>query len=282
VASLPKDWDGPAHASQARAILVGGCQRSGTTLTRTILGRHPNLAAGPETGFFWRRIDIAQLAVAWDRDPAEIAAQLRASRSLPDFAEVFFRPIMERFGKARFVEKTPANVRAISKLLSLYPEGRFIHVVRDGRDVACSLRTFHGARVDAGQLRVPDNPDNPIRGSAEHWVLETSYGLAYRGHPRCLEVRYEALVGDTEAEIARICAFIGETPHPAMLRAAAPGEAAGGGFVNNPNAPGPIDPDRAGRWRRDLSLEERATVAHVAGGLLRVLNYAHDDRWVTE
>ena len=278
---LPADWDGPGHQSGAAAIFVGGCQRSGTTLLREILGRHSNLAAGPETGFFWDRLRIEKMALHWGMEPGTIAEMALSSRSLTGFADAFFRPILERANKSRFVDKTCGNVRAISKILNLYPRARFLHIVRDGRDACCSLKTFASWTVVRGRLVAP-TAEHPHRGCAEWWVSETSHGLAYRDHPRCLEVRYENLVRAPAAEVERICAFIGEAPEPGML-VADPGAvdtAEPGRFLCNRNAPGPIATSGVGRWQRDLSPQERAIVHHVAGGLMMALGHVRDASWV--
>lgn len=282
-ASLPPEWDGPGLTSDADIIFVGGCPRSGTSLLRETLGRHPRLAIGPEGGFFHQRPQIDRLAVQWALSEAEVIAILRASPSCPAFIEAMVKVQMERSGKPRYIEKTPINCRFVPQILASFPNGRFIHIVRDGRDAVCSLRTYGGAVLRNGRMEKVTGR-NDIAGCARWWANEVSLGMATRGHPRCLEVRYEALVADPEATLHTICAFIGEAFDPAMLVPAGPDTSLYGvaRFVNNPNATEPLDPTRTGRWRRDLDPAERRAVAHNAGALLIALGYASDDGWVTE
>lgn len=283
VASLPPEWDGPQHISDAQMVFIGGCPRSGTSLLRELLGRHPSFAIGPEGGFFHQRPKIDGLAAKWALSEDDVVEILKASPSRTAFIEAMASVQMERSGKPRYVEKTPINCRFVSQILGAFPNGRFIHIVRDGRDVACSLRTFGGARLRNGTFeRVISQ--NDIAGVARFWVNEVSLGMATRDHPHCLEVRYEALVSDTETELRRICNFIDAAYDPAMMKPsvldASPAEAAR--FIWNKNAADAPDPTRKSRWQRDLQPDERRAFAHAAGALLIALGYAIDDYWIEE
>ncbi len=283
VADLPSSWAGPGYTSDADMIFIGGCPSSGTTVLRELLGRHPRLAVGPEGGFFHQPPIIERLAVQWEVEPGAIASILRASPSRPAFVEAMASIQMQRSGKSRYVEKTPINCRFVSQILQSFPNGRFIHIVRDGRDVACSLRTYGGAKLRGGRM-VGVASHNRIADVAQFWAHEVSHGLASRGHPRCLEVRYERLVAEPASEISRICAFIGEEFQPGLLDTA-PSLIAPlgvGRFVASLKATEPVDPTRAGRWVRDLDPGEKRDVAFVAGALLAALGYVNDNRWADE
>jgi len=100
-----------------------------------------------------------------------------------------------------------------------------------------------------------------------------------------MEIRYEALVGDPEGAMRRICRFIGEDYNPRMLE---PDEDAAdthdplvaARFINNPTAGRAPSGESIGRWQRGLTLKEREAVDEIAGELLRGLGYVEDSRWV--
>jgi hypothetical protein len=163
---------------------------------------------------------------------------------------------------------------------SLLPEARFVHLIRDGRDVAISRR---GLWFEGGET---------IEEIARVWCGEVesarSGGRSVRHY---LEVRYEDLVTAPESELRRICDFVELRFEPAMLRyhegaTARLGEIgdrlARDGTVRSTreqrlaaleSSTQPPDAGLAGRWRRDMSEEDRAEFERIAGGLLRELGY---------
>ena len=138
-----------------------------------------------------------------------------------------------------WVEKTPDNCAAAGFLHRLYPELRLVHVVRDGRDVACSF------------MRVPWAPDRFADALA---LWERSLLLAHRGTmelpaAQVYRLTLEDLVErDRERSHRALLAFLDEDPRRPSIR----------GFFDSE-----LTPERAsiGRWRRDLPSGEhlRAT-----------------------
>ena len=265
------------------AIFIGGCGRSGTTLVREILNRHPNIACGAETAILCDMVNVDRLSVEWNLPRSEIEIMRRESDDVVRFAERFFRTFAEREGKPRWSDKTPRNVLAIPKILAWFPNGKFIHIIRDGRDVACSLRHHPRSTIRNGKI-VPAKNNRPIRGGAHRWLTETSLGLAFRGHPRCFELRYEDLVNHPEPTLKRLCEFLQEPFDVAMLDpgAKAPSHDREGRLMNNPDADQKVRTSSAGRWRRDMSMAERRVFRRIAGELLLALGYVDDHSWVEE
>lgn len=274
-------WYDPAARSGIDAVFVGGCGRSGTTVFKEVLNRHPRLACGPETSLFGLPFNIDNMAAPWGIDRDELAAMQQDSPNLVGFAERFAARFLAETGKQRWVEKTPNNVRAIGPMLTWFPNCRFIHLIRDGRDVACSLRHHPKERVVDGRI-VPVHSNNPVEKSATRWRDDTAGGLAYRSHPRVLEVRYEALVSRPAETFTRVCEFIGERFDPAILDPSDAAPERPGQNMNNPGAGSGITPKSVGRWKKDLSAEERRRFFDTAGELLIALGYASDDAWVTD
>ena len=274
-------WYDPAARSGIDAVFVGGCGRSGTTVFKEVLNRHPRLACGPETSLFGLPFNIDNIAAPWGIDRTVLEEMQEASPNLIAFVERFAARFLAETGKRRWVEKTPNNVRAIGPMLTWFPNCRFIHLIRDGRDVACSLRHHPKERVVDGRI-VPVRSDNPVEKSAARWRDDTAGGLAYRGHPRVLEIRYEALVARPEETFARVCDFIGEAFDPAILTPTAGAPERPGQNLNNPGAGSGITPRSVGRWKTDLSAQERRRFFDTAGELLIALGYAPGDAWVTD
>ena len=264
------------------AVFIVGCGRSGTTLLRETLNRHPDLAFGPETAFLCDLVNPKRMSVEWDMPVGEIESMLRESASVVRFAERFFGRLAEREGKPRWADKTPRNATALAKILAWFPNARVVHLIRDGRDVACSLRHHPRQAIRGGRV-VPINTNNPITKCARQWRNEASMGLAFRDHPRCTEIRYEDVVREPEPSVRRLCEFLGLEFTPALLSPSeSEGEARAGRLIHNPLADSGVHDKSIGRWRRDLSPEERHTFCRIAGELLIALGYAPDRAWVEE
>lgn len=260
-------------------VFIGGCSRSGTTLVREILDRHPKLACSVETALFVPAFEARRVAERSAVDLAEVERLVASSRHLVEFAERYFEQYVGHDRARRWVEKCPHNVRVAGQLLTWFPHAVFLHLVRDGRDVVCSLRTHPSERLVDG-VAVPVVSRNSIASCCRSWVQETSYGMALRGHPRYRELRYKELVGDPERTVRDLCRFIGEDFASTMIEGRSrPGPPSR--LLANANAAGAITVDRLGRWRRELSAGERRLFVHLAGARLRELGYVENHGWVS-
>ena len=144
-------------ASGPPAPFVVGVGRSGTTLLRLMLDSHPELAIPPETHFLPELIDRA----ATGADGQALADVIAGARTWGDFglderdlrarveaaepnagsvARAFYSLYAERQGKPRWGDKTPIYVKHMRKIGGELGEARFVHLIRDGRDVALSRR----------------------------------------------------------------------------------------------------------------------------------------------
>jgi protein-tyrosine sulfotransferase len=262
-------------------IVLGGCGRSGTTVLRMMLDSHRRICCGPESSLFRRRaVDTRWLADRFGFDPAEVRALFEAAASRPAFIEAFAALCMRMAGKARWAEKTPRNISRIDAIFRCFPEARFVHVLRDGRDVACSLRTHPRHKVVDGRI-VPTGVHRPIAGCARRWVRDIESSRRWWGDPRFLTVRYEDLVLDPRSVLERVIAMVGEDWDEAMLAHAVADSPFRDAtrFAQNPEALGAVNTSSLGRWQRDLDARDRRIFKRIAGPLLVELGYAKDDGW---
>lgn len=277
----PADSFSAAGNASFAPIVLGGCGRSGTTLLRMMLDSHRRICCGPESSLFRRRaIDADWLADRFGFARAEVRALRDAARSRPAFIEAFAGLCMRKAGKARWAEKTPRNIGRIDAIFRCFPAARFVHVLRDGRDVACSLRTHPRHKVVDGKL-VPTGIRRPIAGCARRWVRDIEGSRRWWGDPRFHTVRYEDLVLDPRPVLERLMAFLGEDWDEAMLAHAAADSPFRDAtrFAQNPEALGAVSTGSLSRWQRDLDARDRRIFKRIAGRLLVELGYAPDERW---
>jgi hypothetical protein len=274
-------WRKSGYTSAASPVIVGGCGRSGTTLLRVILDSHPNICCGPESSVFlpvWP--SARKLAARFEMPEPEVAALIDACGSQAEFIDRFFGRYSRGREKPRWAEKTPRNVLHLDYLFEHFPNARFVHMIRDGRDTICSLRTHPRHKVVDGQL-VELNTRHPLGPCLDRWVGNVTAGLKYRRDPRYIEIRYEQLVSDPRETLIRLFAFIGEPFDDRVLEYhRLQGQSRDARhFPQNPEATQAMYTKAVARWRRDLSPEEILLVKREAGPLLRKLGYAADDNW---
>ena len=280
---INRNWYDLSARSELPLVLIGGCGRSGTTLLREMLNRHSKLFCGPETSMFGLQFWPNNISKMWNLDEKMLISKANSADNLVHFAEEFYIEQSSRAGKTRPADKTPNNIRVIGKLLNWFPRGRFIHIVRDGRDVACSLRNHPKEKIENGKI-VPSLINRPILECAQRWLNDTSNGLVYRSHPRYHEIKYEELVTDPEAVLRGLCEFLGEDYQPCMVDpSATQSDNMGvGRLVNNQNSKEKVSNRSLGRWRDDLTENERKDFDNVAGELLLTLGYVDSKDWMSE
>lgn len=275
---------------------VVGAARSGTTLLRLMLDAHPDLAIPPETHF------IPDLQRIWETATEPGAATIETllgHRRWPDFGidgdrfrervddacpsrlgdvlRIFYSMYAERQGKRRCGDKTPLYVLWMPLIAELLPEAHFIHVIRDGRDVALSVRLLSFG------------PDS-IEDAALWWSERVQKGQEAGAGLPYIEVRYESLVEDARPELERVCEFIDLDFRPQMLSShtRARRRLAELQDLDELGLPArrrrqihagvrrPPEPRASGRWRTAMSPEERRRFEQLAGDTLQRLGYPLD------
>lgn len=205
-------------------FFIVGSARSGTTLLRLMLNAHRDVAVPPESRFvvelyrgtyevagdeFLRSLAGHPRFRAWDLSIELVRDELGEGSSMgyADAIATVFRAYARLHGKSRWGDKTPRYVEDIPLLARLFPEARFLHLIRDGRNVALSYAD------------VPFGPKT-VGKAAKLWSTRVCAGYTdgRRLPPgRYIEIRYEDLVEDALGEAKDICEFLELDFDPGML-----------------------------------------------------------------
>jgi hypothetical protein len=246
-------WRMAAYASPHRHIVLGGAPRSGTTLLRNLLDRHPGIRAGAETKLLVpAAFNLAWLAEAYGIPHDDLEGMRRSSASQAAFVDDFALRVTTMAGKARWAEKTPQNIRHLDWILARFPSASVVHIIRDGRDVVCSMREHPDWRWRDGRWQKVVVP-RPLAWYAERWLADTDAGMAWREDPRYLEIRYEDLVADPVAVMRAVGDAVGEPVDAEWLASVGQRTASDDA---GPEYDGPISVASVGRWRAELSRDE--------------------------
>jgi hypothetical protein len=242
-----------------RLVFVVGSPRSGTTFLAGAIGSVP--------GF----VDLGEVAPVKASVPSFAALPVEeAARRLRRTLAIARR--VGLVGSVRGVEQTPEMAFLVDVAARAFPAARIVHIVRDGRDVVCSLLErgwLRAGRAGADDARLPYGPEprfwvEPERAAEFAAVSDARraawawrrYVTAARGAAAdVLQLRYERLAADPDGVASELAGYLGapEEPLAAALRA--------------------VHASSVGRYRADLSPEQLADVVAEAGDVLRELGY---------
>lgn len=242
--------------SEPAPFFLVGSERSGTTLLRLMLAHHPAIECAPEFEFLVEFMDDGP-GFPGVRAYAEWLATnrifqphgLAVDASLP-YAELcrgFLRQYCQPSRKPVWGATCHMH---FDRLLRIWPEARFVHLVRDGRDVARSCIGMGWA--------------GNVWHGAERWIVAEELWEHLQARlpgERRLEVRYEDLIEAPEAELDRIARFVGQRFSASMLA-----------YAENSTYERP-DPSLKGQWKRKLRADELALLEARIGPLLRARGY---------
>jgi hypothetical protein len=245
---------------------------------RSLLNAHPRIVIGPETGLFCNALDSVHLADTLAISKEEVQSAYRRACCLGEFVDRLMGCVVERSNKPRWGEKSPCNVNAIEHIFHYFPKARFIHMIRDGRDVVCSLRHHPKYRWEKG-VRIPTNICNPWSQCVGRWVHDTTNGMKWRHDSRYREIRYEDLVANPEIVARETLNWLHEEWDPSVLAYYETHEERSSD-VANPGVKMPIYKTAKNRWTNEWNAELSAAFSRDAHALLTELGYAPDDAWI--
>jgi Sulfotransferase family len=254
------------HAQHYRATraenpptFIVGCGHSGTSLLLAVLGAHSKIAAVPYESH-----------LAYDTATHLSGLKKNAQRQV-----IYFDELAISENKMRWVEKTPAHIHSIEDLFKLCPDARIIIIIRDGRDVACSIQDRTGS----------------LEIGVQRWIKDNKIGQAFWPHPQVYRFKYEDLIEDFEKTMTAILHFMGEKFEERLIEYdKKPKLYYAGEIKRPPNVLGenhglyrnwqinqPLF-DGRGKWKR-LSEEEKNLIKILAGDMLIEYGYAEDKNW---
>ena len=267
-----------------------GFERSGTTLLSMMVGAHPRIAVPlSATGLWYRygkalgrysglraRADLERMVSdllreervrLWDAQFTcdDVLAGLRPG-SYPAVVARFHALYAEKKGKECWGNIDIGTLDDMDLANHWFPDARFVHIVRDGRDVALSHKTYVYGTANIWEC-------------ARRWASKVHTNLkmgAMLGPDRYMVLRYEDLILDTEASLRRLCAFMGVEYASEMLqysrmveeKVSPERKALLWPLLDKPPTATPVY-----RWKREMRSTERMVFERVGRDVLAELGY---------
>lgn len=269
-------------------VFIVACPRSGSTKLAALLDAHAQVASMTETHYFnylakqktffkkdYFRYENIELFV----DEPRVMDFLRSlkmeqeqfreklSRTTALTKKTLFDFFLQLFAEAKSAthvcEKTPQHLQNVLEIKKLYPEAKFIFLLRDGRDVVNSL------------LQMPWRPDG-LWSNARYWqnyIKSAEKVKAKLDSSSFFEIRFEDLAADTEGYTRRLCDFVGVKYSEEML-AAPPSKI----FANweaewKYKSQMEMDSSRIGAWQAELDEKQKKLLQWFIGADLKKLAY---------
>jgi len=254
-----RERGGDPELARERVVFVVGSPRSGTTFLAGAVGAQPGFVDLGEVKPLKANVD-RWMSLGEDEAARELRSTVERVRRL-----AFVRDL-------RPVEQTPELSFVVGAAVRAYPQSTVLHIIRDGRDVVCSLLAKGWLREREGHDDArkpfgvhprawvePERRDEFARAreaARAAWAWRRYVSAARAAPEHTLEVRYEDIAADPGAAAALIAARLETDPEPLAEALAA------------------VHARSVGRWRRDLTGEQVVDVEGEAGALLRELGYS--------
>jgi len=202
----------------------------------------------------------------WHAPPPDPAAFVA---SLPEltpaaFLDALYGAYAAEHGALRWGDKSPIYTNYVGLLAEIFPNAKFVHLIRDGRDAALSaLRAYR------------DRFYVDIYWAARSWkrrVLAARRAGAGLAPGRYFEMRYEELTTEPEGTLRRVCRFLGEPYEATMCEQHELGQELLRPHGRHAAVRQPLRPN-SGKWRREMPLADQTLFQSVAGDLLLELGY---------
>ena len=276
-----------------KPFFIIGSGRSGNTLLRRMINNHSILKIPPETyvlgkairryrqnrGMRWNDL-VEYVFSAFEFHPEfetfdislrplvqELKNTPRSNRNLAYMLDRFYHYSCQKTGSncVRWGDKTPLNTFYLERIFAIFPDAKFIHILRDGCDVVSSY-------VNSGIYK-------SLKEAAERWIASVELvEKFYMSHPSVgITIRYEELVSDPKNTLINLCGFLGVDFEEQMLANISESNSNKMGDVekraHHSNVMKPVSVSSIGRGRAELSGEQKLLVDKIIGDQLKRLGY---------
>lgn len=266
-----------------RPVFIVGMPRSGSTAFHRVLSEHPDLATTThvtrKTPTNYPLLKLISLVVRdhkpgeagtmWDRYVQGDDDVLRAADVTPENRRYYTTAVanvLRLYHRSRFISKCPRNGMRMEFLREIFPDARFIHLIRDGRAVSRSVleqRERSGDMMKWWDVRPIGwrqwEKEPPVASVAHQWrsVVQFVHDVGQTmPTDQYMEIRYEDFTRDPVKLLGRVCSFMGVAWSDEAIRAASRS----------------IE-SRNDKWEKSFSVDDVTVMNQIMGDGLKAYGY---------
>lgn len=252
-------------------VFIVGCARSGTSILGELIAAHPDVNYFFEQHTLWEAGGLGE-------NGSHRLGEVHATPAVKAHIRSWFEAHTDN--KKVQLEKNPRNLLRIPYVKAIFPEAKLIHIVRDGRDAACSMVSGCGG-IEWRHLKPPDWKEyyERYQGAlrcAYTWKQSLEIGLADLKSVAHLQIRFEDLVDSPAVLADEIFSYLGLDLHPQVTEFSK--------LIRSETSESyharvqtrwyqDNHKQRVGRWRENLSLSEQQQITRLLHPLLVELGY---------
>lgn len=238
--------------TQKNVVFVYGALRSGTTVVRLMLDSHPQIANPGEMDFLFDYLHETPDGWSYDKEAMQLdRIFIKSNLTIPDNLDglELLADFVQQLRQMYAGDVMSINLhRHADKATKALPEARFVHILRDPRDVARSMIGMGWAGTLYHAVRI--------------WRdTERKWDAAKIPADKTLTVQYEELIQSPEKHLTDICHFMGTTFDDGMLT-----------YYENTTYSAP-DPALTYQWRKKANATEIAQLESQVADLMRARGY---------
>ncbi|MCF7487641.1 sulfotransferase [Vibrio sp. A2-1] len=274
-------------------VFIIGNPRSGTSMFRMMLNSHQNMIVPPECGFahwlsskysgldnynhivyenFASDVFNSKKFETWSISKEDLLSVIRTNqpKDFESLVKSVYLSYIEAEADIKVVgDKNNYYIDHLPEIKSLFPSARFIHLVRDGRDVACSYKALD--KLDNDSIYKPKLSAN-ISDIAQEWNSNNSKILqSLQGD--MISIRYEDLIESPTVELKKVCKYLGVEFDGKMLEFHLNNDEPKELLAWKKKTESEVDPSNKGKYLTILSEKEISRFEDVAEEMLLHFNY---------
>lgn len=247
-------------------VFVTGAPRSGTTLLKTVLVAHSQMAGTDyeSTGLFrYRNLEAYRID---ELERQKVDAAISGTKHIVPLFEKLAEAVLAQHGAARFVDKLTVRAWRLKFVARHFPRARFVNIVRDGRDCLCSARRHPNVLQS-----------ETVSMFARYWKSCVEIPMRTIPPDRLKTITYEQLTAEPEQTLRGVMSFLDIPFEPGQIDPQVYVETSSMHTREvHRNLARNINTQSQQRWRAELSVDDQLAFRGVAESTLQTCGYAVD------